>query len=392
MYENWRRMRDGAPADGAFEFPIVSDAQIVSDLRSGFGPYQLLNPVSATSDAPFTSAVIVRVDYHLAHDLAVATAPVEKTDSSAFHGGWIKDELAALVSLSLGIRARAGGTTREFSTDGDPRGTPVEWDRLEDPIPLRGQRLIVPRLRGEHSLDDLQQLGLLPDADPDLVVALIRAARLYQDAVWLADVEPNMAWLLLVSAVEAAAAHWRATEDDPVDRLRTSRPDLEPLLLEAGGQELLSNVAIQIAPYMGATRRFIDFLETFLPDPPTDRPPAWAQFDWKDKRAMGKAFGLVYRYRSIALHSGVPFPSPMCAPPTRISAASSVAEIPTGLSTRWRGAAWKHTDTPLLLSTFEHIARGSLLKWWHRTVSRGAHADAPQVVAIPASVSPQLTD
>ena len=42
--------------------------------------------------------------------------------------------------------------------------------------------------------------------------------------------------------------------------MNVSRPELARILQEAGGDELLESVARQIVPYMGATRRFVDFM------------------------------------------------------------------------------------------------------------------------------------
>jgi hypothetical protein len=42
----------------------------------------------------------------------------------------------------------------------------------------------------------------------------------------------------------------------------------------------------------------------------------------------------------------------------------SLEEKPLGLATGTRGAVWVAEDTPMLLHTFEYIARKALLKWW----------------------------
>jgi hypothetical protein len=56
--------------------------------------------------------------------------------------------------------------------------------------------------------------------------ALVRSARLYQDALWIATPFPTFGWLMLVSAVETAANAWRSSMGSPLDRLRDTRPDL----------------------------------------------------------------------------------------------------------------------------------------------------------------------
>lgn len=61
---------------------------------------------------------------------------------------------------------------------------------------------------------------------------LIRAARLYEQALWVCDAEPHMSWLFLVSAVEVVAVHWRKDFEPAVDTLSTAFPELTELLLE----------------------------------------------------------------------------------------------------------------------------------------------------------------
>ena len=56
--------------------------------------------------------------------------------------------------------------------------------------------------------------------------ALVRSARLYQDALWIATPIHTFGWLMLVSAVETAANAWRSSMGSPLDSLRDTRPDL----------------------------------------------------------------------------------------------------------------------------------------------------------------------
>ncbi|WP_224249098.1 hypothetical protein [Hyalangium gracile] len=283
------------------------------------------------------------------------------TDDSRYFGGTLPDELAALLSLALGARFQAGPCSRMFESGKDPRGRPVGWDerRPTPQLPPRTTAPIVPSLRGQRSLTPSTLAGydLLP---PEGAVALARAARAYQNAVWIADAEPNLAWLLLVSALETAATHWRSADGSPVDVLRTVKPDWATQL-EAGGASLLESMATQLVPLLGATRRFRDFVIEHLPPPPAERPTEdWARLDW-DEAKMRKTIERVYELRSHALHGGKPFPVPMCQPPR--SASKSPIEVPLGLATASQDAVWMRKDTPLLLHTFAYIARGALLRW-----------------------------
>ena len=69
----------------------------------------------------------------------------------------------------------------------------------------------------------------------------------------------------------------------------------------------------------------------------------------------------------MSLHRGTAFPLPMCEAPRYTAAPDklmSVQEKPDGLARASRNASWKADQTPMLLNTFEHVARGALLNWW----------------------------
>lgn len=362
-YENWRAARAGTPSLGAYEVPLFTDAHILGMITEGYGPYQLLNTIARPRAGQVSPpAIILRVEAHPTEDDELSAH--DPTDDELYHGGMLSDEIAALISLALGIRLKPGGVTREFQPDGDPRGLPIAYDHERNPTLLRSARgLVLPRAVGDHSLDLVAPLARLPLFSPPDAVALIRAARLYQDGLWIVEADPALSWLLLVSAAETVASRWRAEKEPPVDRLRASRPDLEPLLVAAGGTELVAQVAAQIAPYMGATKTFIDFALRFLPDPPAARPDPFGQLSW-DQDAMKKALNRVYGYRSRALHGGRPFPAPMCQPPKILGGTNVPVEVPPGITMRTLGGTWRAEDVPLHLHMFEHIVRGALLRWW----------------------------
>jgi hypothetical protein len=370
-YENWKAVMVGAPSRGAFESPLFTDAHITGEVSEGYGPYQLLNAVPIPPDAQvLLPTIILRVEDYLEYD--PSALEVDKTDVVRYHGGSLPDEVAALVSLSLGIRLKAGGIIRQFSPNGDPRGHPRGPILYENLVLIRprGRPPILPRALGTHSLSEITPLASLPKLTPDNAVALVRAARLYQDAMWVAESEPELSWIMFVSAIETAAGHWRAAKESPIERLRASRPDLEKLLEEAGGQELVLKVADQIADYMGATRKFIDFVLEFLPEPPKERPPEFFQCSW-ERESMERSMRIIYNWRSRALHGGIPFPQPMCMEP--MPHGNAFGEKPIGLAGSAGGAVWVAEDTPMLLHTFEYIVRYALLRWWESMLATVEH-------------------
>src|SRR5207244_5033914 len=139
---------------------------------------------------------------------------------------------------------------RHFYPNGDPKGHPHAYDAATNPILLKPvhRNPMLPHALGEHSLEGADLLSSLPNLSPSEAIALIRAARLYQDALWVVESEPELSWVLLVSAIEVAAGQWRSAQDNPLERLRASRPQLEELL-KPYGEELIEKVAQQIADY-----------------------------------------------------------------------------------------------------------------------------------------------
>jgi hypothetical protein len=68
------------------------------------------------------------------------------SDTGGYHGGGPAEEVAALVSLALGVRCRSGGITRRWLRgDPDPLGTPFEADHRRPYLPEQaGPRALLP--------------------------------------------------------------------------------------------------------------------------------------------------------------------------------------------------------------------------------------------------------
>jgi hypothetical protein len=210
----------------------------------------------------------------------------------------------------------------------------------------------------------LKQLSHFPLLAADDAIALIRAARLYQDALWVAEAEPNLAWIMLVSAVETVANRWEEAKGDPLSRLRAGRPEFVEYLEGLGVPELSQRVASEIAESIGSTKKFADFLVTHLPDAPDVRPEgAWRQIDWSAE-SLRRDFRVVYGHRSKALHTGIPFPAPMCDPVIYVGQSGVPSERPISLASSSLGGTWLAKDTPMYLHSFEYISRNAILRWW----------------------------
>lgn len=380
-YENWKASLSSKPLKSIFEHSLFSDTKFSTSgaLKTEFGPYLLYNTQSR-GISPAVPSLILRINYHVDSEMP----DLHKTDVSRFHGGGIEDEVAALISLCLRVRLKAGGVTRLFLPgSSDPKGQPfVPYEG--NPTLLKRQSVdpILPHVVGEHNPSEAKLVNRFADLDPAESIALMRASRLYQDAIWIAENEPHLSWLMLVSAIETAAAHWRAANDTAIERLRTSRPELANLLVKVGGEEHLSQVAEMMADYMGATRKFLDFLVAFMPDAPLPRPSDYDQHSW-ESGALKSSLKTIYGCRSRALHGGTPIPFPMCDEPLR--SGEGWSEVMSGYGAGAYGGVWAAKDAPMKLHLFEYIVRGSLLKWWESMLQ-------PAVLPLPLTETSTATD
>jgi hypothetical protein len=288
----------------------------------------------------------------------------QKTNTDLYHAGSAPQEVAAFASLAMGVRLKAGHATRRFEPTGDPLGRPNEMRSRGTPYFDAPDSYILPSAVGAHSLDLLQILNRLPSLSAASACAMVRAARLYQDALWFSESEPEVAWLLLVSALEAAANEWQKEKGDAVARLEHSKPELHQYLANLKDRSILETVATHTADSLGSTRKFVEFVLRFLPDPPQLRPPEFAQFKWESSN-LKKALRTIYGYRSDALHGGTPVPGPMCRAPARLDPSwQAPAETMLAEAISEQGGVWLQDDIPMNLHLFEYITRSALLKWW----------------------------
>lgn len=348
-----------------YEYLLYSDAHVTGEFRSTDGPYTFLNTVPIpTFDRTITAPIVVRAEMYL----RTSIPDMSRTDESLYHGGELIDEIVALASLSLGIRLLSGGVSREFGIDGDPYGRPCEWAREPKPaFRFGGIQPILPSVGTSHSMEGLKRLESVPKIEPTRYVSLVRACKSYQEGLWASESDPNLAWLLFVSALETAANDVFNTESNSTERLRTTKPEFTKRLEELGGRESLKMVADEIGHTLQSTKKFIDFATKFAPRVPKQRPKGKTfRLNWS-KSNLKRVFQKVYAYRSRALHTGVPFPAPMFRPPFVTQTKEPESEVPfIGLGSYSSGGTWIPKDVPINLHTFHYIARHALLNWWER--------------------------
>ncbi|QKE61882.1 hypothetical protein HNE05_00360 [Aquipseudomonas campi] len=360
---------------GGAEYPMYSDAWVVGELDDELGPYALLNAVPFNRENRAAIAIILRVFFYEPHTIISNHNLPLKTVDDGYHGAWFSEELAALTSLALGIRLKCGDEIRRFD-DRDPYGRFVSpWTKHAPTLAYRHNQAIIPA-PPQVSLNDIRaRLQTIPHLDPYLYKELVRAARSYQDALWIAESEPHLAWLLMVSALEIAASAHVTLRGTPADNLEELQPTLAEIVHNSGGDELLDGVADQLKNLFSATKKFLLFCEEFYPPEPAVRPDhGYQRIEW-NWPSLKKILKKVYELRSRALHAGVPFPAPMCTHPDRRESGAPAERAITALASQTLGAQWIPEDAPITLHTFQYIVRSALLAWWDHLAESAKQAD-----------------
>ncbi|WBB71990.1 hypothetical protein O7602_19890 [Micromonospora sp. WMMD1128] len=348
------------------EFALYADAHITGE-QAAIGPMSILNTIPGFPEGDLRLSMIVRMSFG-----AVSIPDMARRYTATYHGGGIFDEIASLISLALGIRCKSGGMTRRWDIKQDPLGHPYEFDHKPPYLPLVDRRRpMLPGITQTVLLDDIGPLfNAYSNAAPDVATAIVRAARLYQQALWTAESDPNQAWILFVSAAEVAAEqHTALRTESPRERIEELWPEMGAALNTISEQTAFE-IAELLAHLVKSTSKFVNFFLHYLPDPPLQRPSEDLQLDWsRMKRKISK----VYEYRSKALHSGTPFPAPLLQPPIKVDDGPP-PEVPFGISASDGTSVWMSGDLPMHLHIFEYLTRKALQSWWLQVSKRNETA------------------
>ena len=366
---NWfkkREVQSNSVAPEVYEYDLYSDARFTGQIQLPHWPYAFLNTAPAhMTSSTINTAMVLRAEMHADFKLP----ELSRTNESMYHGGWFQDEIVALASLCLGVRLASGGISRMFERNHDPYGQPGEWDRKpKPPFEFHSHGPVLPDVRGQHSLDSLTRLESILRVEPSRYTSLVRSCNLYRDALWISESDTNIAWLLLISALETAANdtfHLQSKPSSYHDTFKLQYPALNAHLERVGGAKHAKEVATAIGDTLKATKKFIDFVMRFKPEPPGLRPEGKTlRFKWTESN-FKIMLSTVYGYRSRSLHGGTPFPAPMFMPPFQPTGNGPGSEVPfVGLGGSSTGGTWVPKDLPINLHTFHYVARNALLKWW----------------------------
>jgi hypothetical protein len=364
-WRNWQAYKAGEPEHGWVEYVLYSDSAFVDEVRDVDWPYRVVNLVGGAASRVRAGSHHPALALQVAHHMDFGARDYEVPDKprpGSYHGGWIDDELAALLGLRLGVRLMSGGFWRVFGFgDDNPRGEPHVF-RFRPPNlvpPTIAERSVLP-----YVAQDQVQLGPVrawlqkySGLGAKRPRALVRAARMHQRGLWTADADPAAAWLWFVGALEAAAVAWTPRSASARVRIAEAWPELDVALARAN-KPVADELTRLLAPQVRISWRVRAFVEAMKPIPPSRR-PSTGRADWDH---LGQAIDAVYDHRSKALHQGIPIPEPLCSPPY-LEESGLAAESPFGLATHVGDASWPASSLPMHLWAFEHLVRDCLVRW-----------------------------
>jgi hypothetical protein len=98
---NWLAFENNQPWIATDEFPLFTDAWITGETETG--PYVFMNTVASRTKTA-RPGIVLRYPIYKVPDYP----DFRETNAELYHGGSPQQELAALASLAMGIRLRAG--------------------------------------------------------------------------------------------------------------------------------------------------------------------------------------------------------------------------------------------------------------------------------------------
>jgi hypothetical protein len=354
-YKNLKLAHQGSDLWCTTEFSLYSDSQPIGEVNDD-SIYCFLNMLPRRTNTPsVASSITVRTRVYSNLNNMILHSP--KSHTKDYHGGWYNDEIAALSSLLLGVRFHAGSINRHYDNYSGGFGSIQAESSFPPLLEFKHRVPIIPNAIKDIDVSDLKVLNDLHHLSEKNFNHLIRAARSYQNALWICESSPNMSWLLMVSAIECAASQWAKSSASKEERFKHAKPELYDKLDTDEFRNLIPVIASEFKDSFGATKKFVDFCLYFLPDEPQVRPRT-GRIEWTAE-SLSSILKKIYNYRSKALHGGQPFPEPMCSYPEYWD---EYAEQARACSTL--GGTWLNEDVPINLNTFNYITHSILNKWW----------------------------
>lgn len=318
LFENFEKFRTNQELISIYEFPLYTDNPWITGAIES-EPISLLNPVIHNNKGIFLPRIVLRYFNYINSD-EVTNYTAKQAESKIKSYQSAPAELSYLINLRLGLRTKIGSCMRKFkpSLINNPNYGFISnshyYPNYEKEVLLSGYPVIPSLFKPANlSIEDYFN-KLISMKEKDLRNS-VRAAKLYSSALFLVERTPKISWILLVSAIEAAAESQRYNTNN-LELIKNEFPKLYNLIDSSNkSQEIFKELNNVIN--LKAQQKFIQFIKKYYPIPQkrTDLPEGFL-IDWDNIDTILKK---IYTYRSCALHSvgtGA-FPREMCFPPLR---------------------------------------------------------------------------
>ena len=392
LYENWLIKNRNNPCVIVNEFYLYSDFGIISgDLLSNESrlPFSVLNTNSQDEENKLIPRFILRyfdfIPLYSKNPCNINIAPNLYINITA------QEQISCLLSLLLAIRLKSGDIIRTMTCIDEERQifsdvkvfyNLPDLEKINRVILFdkKNIKLIrqVKSLKNELNVKDnycLSPFLKLLNSHRSTIVYIIKAAKLYSDAIFLGETEPNIAFILLISAIESVAEGYFYASDiknfsDLFEKESKICEIMQTTKATYGVQKksiskLFKGNKIDNKKNIQIDIKFMFFLIKFMPNispPNIGDIPKHYQLAWNDKEKMLEAFATIYNYRSRYLHDGTSFPLPMLLSPLQFPFKFYPEKPPANCS--HGGIYFYEMDLPMYLYVFEYIVQQSIQNWW----------------------------
>lgn len=255
-------------------------------------------------------------------------------------------EVCALASVVLRRRINLGPLVR---LDDKPM-------RVASQSPNQSPQLVAGKINLADLAPAIEKIRVLPD---NLHEAFLLSCRFYQEALDLLDEKPDVAYLLLVSAIEIFVARLG---------MRNTEADFPPNLtaaLAAVPEVERQIVVARLLQDRGIEKHFVKFINEhithkFWEASPNKLTPAEGRIEPTEIEDL---LSRIYDQRSKMVHAGEPLPPNIRNPP------ESAAEIDRGLEVSALGRKWRRDEFLPYVRFFERLVQHALLTFLERQVA-----------------------
>jgi len=317
------------------EYEVIADAYITGEFT--YGPYYFTIWDYGFEEEGERRRLCLRICKSIS---SPEELPQSAKKSEFYHGGGIADELVALSSLFLRRRLQLGPIVR---CNDKPKVLGKNKGLIDKPL-----------IVGQRSLSELPEwLKLVEKLDARYHQRFILAAKLYSQALLLIEEQPDMAYLNLVSAIEALCSSY----DTGIKEIASSYPNLAHIITQVEPKEVREKLEKELLNVLYFTKKsFVKFVldhieKTFWDE--SERGPKFARIQPEELENILKR---VYDQRSKTLHTGEPFPP--------FTSYGMGEEIPLGMISG--GKRWERQDLVPNPHLFERLVNHVLKTYLKR--------------------------